>query len=159
MDGDLGKRITKVAESILGNEAITENLDDEAANLFINWAVAKGEVIARSTEGMDEKTAEETMYPRLKAIRRIPRDMGGWMDNPQEVLEKVINQVQIVLGDEFTPPEEKEKAEFLNSHQNDDINTVLIGLKEFLLERSPDDISPEDKKKWYSFLSRLLPRG
>jgi hypothetical protein len=157
MDKDIERRITKVAESILDNEALTNNLEDEAANLFINWAVARGEVIARSTAGMDESTATESMYPRLRAIREIPRFMGEWMISPQEVLEKIINQVQIVLGDEFTPPKDEEKEEFLNAYQHADINNALIGLKDFLLERTSEEKIGRPKKKWFDFIFRLKP--
>lgn len=147
MDNQLESRITKVVESILDNEALTNHMNDSAAKIFIHWAVEKSEEIARSTEGMDDVSAEEIMYPRLKAIRSIARYIGNWSENPQEILENLIRQLQVIFEEEFTPPNESEKEEFLNIYQNEDLSVVVLGLKEFLL-----DTSPKVKSKWYDFL-------
>ncbi len=147
MDKQLESRITKVVESILDNEALTNNLDDSAAKVFINWAVEKSEEIARSTEGMDDVSADEIMYPRLKAIRSIGRYIDNWEGNPHEVLENLIHQIQVIFGEEFTPPKKSEKEDFLNKYQNEELSVVILGLKDFLLDRSP-----KTKSKWFDFL-------
>lgn len=152
MDEQFELRVTKVVDSILDNEALTDHLHDSAAKIFINWAVERGEEIARSTEGMDDISAQEIMYPRLKAIRSIARYMGSWEENPREVLENLIGQIQVIFGEEFAPPDESEKDEFINLHQNKDLSVVIFGLKDFLLDKSP-----KTKPKWYDFLFKLIP--
>jgi len=112
MDGDMESRVSKVAESILGNETLTSDLDDEAADIFLNWAIAKGEVIARSTAGMDEFTAEEAMYPRLKALRSLARYLGHLVTGtgePWDLIEKIIDQARILYGNAFMEPDPAEK--------------------------------------------------
>jgi hypothetical protein len=112
MDGDIESRVSKVAESILGNEALTGNLNDEAADLFLKWAITKGEAIARSTAGMDEFAAEEVMNPRLKALRHLARYLGNWVTGsgePWDLVEKIIEQARILYGDTFVEPDPAEK--------------------------------------------------
>ena len=47
MSTDLQNRIDSVAESIMGNEALTANLDDQAADIFLNWALACGDAVPK----------------------------------------------------------------------------------------------------------------
>jgi hypothetical protein len=145
MDTDIESRVSKVAESILGNEALTSYLDDEAADLFLNWAVAKGEVIARSTIGMDEIIAEEVMYPRLKALRRIARYVGRWVigsGEPRDLVEKIIEQARLVYGEEFVEPDPVEKQRFAQYPPGIEQVLVVLGLKN--LFEGEDDGTEEE---------------
>jgi len=127
MDGDIESRVSKVAESILGNESLTSNLDDDAAEIFLNWALAKGEIVARSTTGMDEIMAEAAMYPRLKALRRVARYIGRWVTGggePVELIEKITEQARILYDDAFVEPDPVEKERIC--HYPMGIEQILI---------------------------------
>ena len=136
MDADIESRISKVAESILGNEALTSELDDDAADLFINWAIAKGEAIARSTAGMDEFTAEEAMYPRLKALRRLARYLGRWVTGrgePWDLIERIIEQARILYGSSFIELNPAEKDRMVQYPQGTE-GTILVAAIKDLFE-------------------------
>jgi hypothetical protein len=145
MDADIESRVSKVAESILENEALTSNLDDNAADLFLNWAIAKGEMIARSTIGLDDFLAEEVMYPRLKALRRIARYIGQWVigsGDPRELVEKIIEQARLLYGEDFVEPDPVAKERIVQFSTGVEQVLVVLGLKN-LFEGEDDDTTEE----------------
>jgi hypothetical protein len=145
MNADIESRVTRVAESILENEALTSNLEDEAAKEFLNWAIAKGEIIARSTIGLDDLLAEEAMYPRLKALRRIARYIGQWVigsGDPRQLVEKIIEQARLLYGEDFIEPNPVEKEKFVQLSTDFEQVLVVLGVKK-LFEGEDDDTKEE----------------
>jgi hypothetical protein len=145
MDEGIESRVSKVAESFLENEALTSNLDDEAADLFLNWAIAKGEMIARSTIELDDILAEEAMYPRLKALRRIARYIGQCVigsGDPGELVDKIIEQARLLYGEEFVEPDPVEKEKFVQFSTDMEQVMVVLGVKN-LIEGEDDDTKKE----------------
>ena len=76
---DVDRRLQKAAESILNNELLTADLDDDAARLLIDWGVAWAQMIAESTTGLDKAAARAISKPRLKATRRMMRTVNRWV--------------------------------------------------------------------------------
>lgn len=72
----IDKRVRRVQENIMGNEALGGSLDEEAASEMLSWGLKSAEGIASATEGMDEETAELSMADRLKALRKLMRHLG-----------------------------------------------------------------------------------
>ena len=70
------KRVRRVQENIVGNEALGGSLDEAAASEMLSWSLKSAEGIASSTEGMDDETAELSMADRLKALRKLMRHLG-----------------------------------------------------------------------------------
>lgn len=104
----LSKRIERVSETILTNEAFTAHFEDDAADLLLKWALKRAEVIASDTIEMDDATAEEAMYPRLKAMRRIAKYLGRLTtgeDDPTELVSKLIEKAHDLYGPEFSIPD------------------------------------------------------
>jgi hypothetical protein len=132
MSADMQQRIAGAAESILGNETLTATLDDQSADLFLNWALARAEEIAKSTAGLDDQAAEEIMYPRLKAIRGIGRQLGRWSEDPQSSFENILTQAQIVIGSAFNPPDEPTKAAFMQNHTSSSSAILIPALIDIL---------------------------
>lgn len=132
MNADMQQRIATVSESILGNEALTADLDDQSADLFLNWMLAQAEGIVKSTFGLDEQAAEESMYPRLKAMRRMARYLGRWPEDPQSAFEKILTQAQVVIGPAFSPPDEPTAAAFIESHTSSPPSELVPALLELL---------------------------
>jgi hypothetical protein len=75
---DVDRRINRAAEAILTNERLTADLDDEPAQLLLNWGLAWAQMIAESTAGLDKAAAKSIMKPRLKALRRLMRTVNRW---------------------------------------------------------------------------------
>ena len=70
------RRVRRVQEDIMGNEALDGALDETAASEMLSWGLKSAEGIASSTEGMDDETAELSMTDRLKALRKLMRHLG-----------------------------------------------------------------------------------
>ena len=70
------KRVRRVQEDIMGNEALGGSLDETAASEMLSWSLKSAEGIASSTEGMDDEAAELSMADRLKALRKLMRHLG-----------------------------------------------------------------------------------
>ena len=99
MESDIESRIQRAVESLLENEAITSNLDDTQADIFLNWAKTRTQAIIRDTAGMDDLTAEETSYPRQKALRRFARYLNRVAAGDGDLsstVQQLIEQAQLI---------------------------------------------------------------
>jgi len=72
----VNRRVRRVQEDIMGNEALGGALDEAAASEMLSWGLKSAEGIASSTEGMDDETAELSMVDRLNALRKLMRHLG-----------------------------------------------------------------------------------
>jgi hypothetical protein len=121
---ELQQRVNRAAEGILENERLTADLDDASAKVLIDWGVACAERIARSTAGLNDKEAEDAMYPRLRATRRLMRRVNSWVANRHTMdaatsaasLDEIIAQAEIIYGDDFVPPSRARRDAFLRLH-------------------------------------------
>jgi hypothetical protein len=117
----LAERISRAAESILENESLTADLDDSAAKELLAWAVACAERIAASTVGLNQAAAEEAMYRRMRATRRLMRAVNRWLprrrgmdqEGNQAALEEVIELAAVIYGGDFSPPNDARRNGFL----------------------------------------------
>lgn len=105
---DLKKdRLARQMEGLHENEALTSDLDDESAGEFLKWAEDKVRKIVDTTGEMDDETAEEAMYPKLKAVRRMARYINnaasGVVDESQ-TMEKILHQARMIYGERFIEP-------------------------------------------------------
>jgi hypothetical protein len=123
---DVAQRTQRVIESLQENEALTDNLDDEAAQALLDWGSAYAQAIAASTAGLDEAAAEEAMAERLQALRRLLRTVNAHADPAQAPqagdraatmayhrawLDQVMAQIAIIQGQTFVPPADQQLAE------------------------------------------------
>ena len=81
----VSKRIRRVQEDIMGNEALGGVLDESAASEMLSWGLKSAEGIASSTEGMDDDAAELSMADRLKALRKLMRHLGRLLSEGMEM--------------------------------------------------------------------------
>lgn len=89
-------RVQLAAESILGNENLTADLDDPAADALIQWGVNWAAVSARETAEMDEEQSANYLYPRLKATRRLLRYVNNWLQLEDGDSEEVAGQLAAI---------------------------------------------------------------
>jgi hypothetical protein len=120
----LRQRIRRVSESFLGNERLTADLDDSAAKELLDWGLKLGSLIAQGTADVeDDEQADEAMYPRLRATRRLMRGVNRWVASEQagdqegssKALDRIFEQAQTIYGKAFTPPSQEQRAKFLQS--------------------------------------------
>ena len=115
------QRVQRAVESILDSEALTQDLDDEAAALLVQWGVAWAERLAQATTSIQEDEAsEQALAERLRAVRQMMRATSRWaaaqaaMDPVSRVsaLRKILEQAAQAQGAAFLLPGEKESAEW-----------------------------------------------
>ena len=98
-------RAQRAAESILENEALTADLDDQAAQVLIDWGVALAQQIAAETAGLDEVAAEEAMYQPQRTLRKMLRQTNRWAAAPDAAgLEQILQSAAVIYGFQFMIP-------------------------------------------------------
>lgn len=103
----IDKRIRRVQENLMGNEALGEALDETAASELLSLGLRGAAEIASCTEGMDEETAELSMADRLKALRKLMRHLGRLLGEAKELdtegrmwlWDSVQKQARLLYGD------------------------------------------------------------
>ncbi len=133
------ERIQRAAASILENEGLTPNLDDETAAVVLDWGVARAKAIAQDTAGLDETAAHEAMPPRMRALRRMLRAVNRWIprrlemsaDNNRTALEGVLEQAALVYDRDRRPTEEQIRA-FLDHDLPSDPVQAIVALRRLI---------------------------
>lgn len=105
---EVARRVERVAERILGNERLTADLDDQAAQVLLDWALARAQAIAGSAAGPDEDTVQAAMEPRLVALERMARLVSRWAASGRDdLLASIVDQVALVYD---RPPQAPQVA-------------------------------------------------
>jgi hypothetical protein len=99
-------RQQRVAENILGNERLTADLDDTAAKASLDWGLDWAMAAVSETAAMEDEQAETFLSPRLKALRRMLRQVNLWIrdqdsstaEEQLERLAKIYHQAQLAQG-------------------------------------------------------------
>jgi hypothetical protein len=146
---EITQRADRAAESILENERLTADLDDAAAQVLLDWGVTCARMIARDTTGLDEVAAERAMSPRLRAIRRLMRQVNLWVIRGQvmdaqgrsDLLHRMVGRAAVIYGPDFTPPNERQREMFLMRYLEfaDDHPLVVANLRQ--LVENPGSVS------------------
>lgn len=120
------KRLRREIEGLYGNEALTTSLDDSSAKILLQWAEDQVRKIVGTTEGLDDETADEKMYPQMKAIRRIGRYINMAVSTPEanpKLVEKIFQQAKVLYGESFSEPD-REKLQALLVSRSDPANFI-----------------------------------
>ncbi|MEJ2757143.1 MAG: hypothetical protein P8046_01560 [Anaerolineales bacterium] len=127
------KRLQREIEGLYGNEALTSDLDDSSAKVFLKWAEDRVRNIVDSTENLDDDAADDRMYPRLKAIRRMARYVNQAIAEQTaapELIEKIIEQAKVLYGKSFAEPDRQKLQAMLM--RRSDATDFIQALKMFL---------------------------
>lgn len=81
----IDKRVRRVKEDIIGNEALGGALDESAASELLSFGLKSAEGIVAATEGMDDESAELSMGERLKALHKLMRHLGRLLGEGMEM--------------------------------------------------------------------------
>jgi hypothetical protein len=118
---ELAERGRRAAESILDNESLIADLDQDAARVLLDWGVACARAIAADTAGLGAAQVEEVMDVRLRAVRQFMRSINGWVAEQEGMdaegraarLADVLEQVAVAYGPGFARPAQKQCDAFL----------------------------------------------
>ena len=127
----LNKRIQRVVESVLDNEALTSGLDETAAEVLQGWGIKNATSIAGKVKTLDDEHAESEMYPHLKASRSLIRAIRIWLEHEkkstleekEKLWAKVEKRAQGLYGDALSLPSPNQfsgntPAEFIENLRN-----------------------------------------
>jgi hypothetical protein len=144
----IDRRIRRVAQSILDNERLTADLDDPAAQELLDWGLSIARRIAQGTADVeDDEQAEQAMYPRLHATRRLMRAVNRWIasqrekdaEGQEEALDTILEQASVIYGRPITALTDEQRVSFgVQPEQAGDPPGRIAHLRQ-LIER-PDDI-------------------
>lgn len=132
MDEKLAYRMDRSAERILGNESLTAYLDDDTADILIDWGLICAQKIVQRTDGMEDSEAEEAMYGPMRATRRLMRAVNRWVANRESLsaeeqealLSDIIAQAGIIYGNDYSPPTPNQQKAFLREIRPGEVNAT-----------------------------------
>jgi hypothetical protein len=127
-------RLKRAAELILGDESLTDEMEDAPASRLLDWAVSAAHRLAEQTADMDETQAQAFLDERVqnlrKVVRRINKVMGtreGGGDEITETLQKVFDAAAEVPGLAPQPPADLSSAaqQVQSLPAEEALNTIL----------------------------------
>ena len=141
---EMDRRRQRAAESILDNESLTADLDDDAARLLNDWALSCAEQIVLSPEGLSDEEAEDATYPRLRSTRRLMRFVNRWVRQrldrtPHEsgkLLGQIVQQARTIYGPDYAPPRPERRRAFATMAFGDEPTEIVQNLREFIEHRN-----------------------
>jgi hypothetical protein len=138
------RRADRAAESILENERLTADLDDEAAGALLNWAIACAQTVAEDTINLNDEESAEAMSPRLRATRRLTRGVNKWIARQQDqdvegsanTLNSIVEQAAIIYGDVFESPDPNTYQNFSSQQGQQSPRQMIDNLRTFIEQSS-----------------------
>ena len=145
---DLNARVQRVIGEMLGNEALLEMLETDAAAEMLNWGTAMATSLVKTTNDLDDFAANLAILPRLKAVRQSMRSVGNWAvgkyTDPAsrvELRDKLLERFRVIFGENARLPSVERFDELLN--QVDDRNNtpyqLILKLKQLLEDQAKEN--------------------
>jgi len=145
---DLNARVQRVIGEMLGNEALLEMLETDAAAEMLNWGTAMATSLVKTTTDLDDLAANLAILPRLKAVRQSMRSIGNWAvgkyTDPAsrvELRDKLLERFRVIFGENARLPSVERFDELLN--QVDDKNNtpyqLILKLKQLLEDQAKEN--------------------
>ena len=135
MDG-IDSRIQKIVDEIVGNEALLDILDTDAATEMLNWGIASATSLVQGTDGLDDTAADLALEPRLKAVRGSMRSIGNWAagkyadpESRVPLRDKLLEHFRAILGESAQLPPAEQMDALLNQVDDPDNTPHQLVLK------------------------------
>lgn len=140
---DVSSRVQRVVEEMMGNEALLEMLETDAASEMLNWGIAMATSLVKKTNDLDNLAADLAILPRLKAVRQSMRSIGNWAAGKYtdaasriELRDKLLERFRVIFGEDAHLPSAEQFDGLLN--QVDDKNNnpyqLILKMKQLLTE-------------------------
>jgi hypothetical protein len=123
MESRIERRINQAVASLMQNEALMEDLETEAASTLLDWGSQQIHYIIAETGELDDAYAEEMMYPRMRALRQMMRQVNNLASGRAGtdrvmragILDQLIDSATLVYGPQYVPPDQNRRIEFLET--------------------------------------------
>jgi len=122
MPADMNRRLNRILVALSQNEALTDNLLTDTACALLDWSSALARDIVSATADIEDKeTADAAMYPRLRALRQVMRQVnnlfapGADPDAAAAALALLLPQAAIVYGELSVQPTPESCTAFLSN--------------------------------------------
>lgn len=117
-------------ESILGNEALTADLKDDAANVLLEWGMSHARLVHRLAT--DQPDPEEYVAAQMKATRKWMRAVNRWVPARSEksAPENAAALGEILALAGISVPLEVQNA-FLEAHLSEPPPMFIAELQKF----------------------------
>ena len=138
---DINARVQRMVEEMMGNEALLEMLETQAANEMLNWGIEMATSLVKKTGDVDDSIANLAILPRLKALRQSIRSIGNWAAGKYtdaasrvELRDKLLERFRVIFGKRAILPPEAELDTVLNQvdDKNNTPSQLILRLKELL---------------------------
>ncbi len=142
---DINARIQHTVEEVLGNEALLENLNTEAATEMLNWGISTAKTLISKTMDLDDLAAELAIPPRLKTIRQSMRSIGNWAAGKYvdpasrvQLRDKLLEYFRMIFGEDALLPSAEKMDEVLNQvdDENNTPQQLILKLRQLIEEPS-----------------------
>jgi len=152
---DINSRIQRVIGEMLGNEALLEMLETDAAAEMLKWGTAMAASLVKTTNDLDDLAANLAIMPRLKAVRQSMRSIGNWAvgkyidpESRVELRDKLLERFRVIFGENARLPSSEQFDKLLN--QVDDKNNtpyqLILKLKQLLEDAVKENNAEETTK-------------
>jgi hypothetical protein len=118
---DIGDRFQRIIEELVGNEALLEMLETEAATEMLNWGTALAATLVKRTRELQADAVELALLPRLKAVRQTMRSVGNWAagkyvspEDRHRLRENLLERFKVIFGEDARLPSPEELDRLLN---------------------------------------------
>jgi hypothetical protein len=123
MENSIEHRINQAVASLMQNEALMEDLETEAASALLDWGSQQIHYIIAETGELDDASAEEMMYPRMRALRQMMRQVNNLASGRADpdpviragILDQLVDSATLVYGPQYVPPDQNRRTEFLET--------------------------------------------
>jgi hypothetical protein len=138
---DIGERVQRVIDDMMGNEALLEMLETEPATEMLNWGIEMASLLVKKTDDLDDFAANLAIMPRLKAVRQSMRSIGNWAAGKYvdaasriQLRDKLLANLRIIFGEEARLPSVEQFDELLNQvdDKNNTPHQLILKLKQLL---------------------------
>ncbi len=138
---DIHARIQRIVTEMMGNEALLQMLETEAAREMLNWGMSTATTLVGRTQDLDDLAADLAIVPRLKAVRQSMRSIGNWAagkyvdpSSRVQLRDKLLDSLRLIFGEDAPLPAAEKLDEVLN--QADDPNNtpqqLILKLRELI---------------------------
>jgi len=130
-------------------------LETDAAAEMLKWGTAMAASLVKTTNDLDDLTANLAIMPRLKAVRQSMRSIGNWAvgkyidpEDRVELRDRMLERFRVIFGENARLPSIEKFDELLN--QVDDKNNtpyqLILKLKQLLEDAVKENNAEETTK-------------